>query len=155
MYDEKKRQKNIERAKAAKGLEITLDVEDKVINTIIDYNKAAGNQPAVDISVEEPDVIVLQLRPPMQVPPPPRGFRDGLQHDETKKLRKRTVRILTDEKAVDAINAFASKFKSDVLMVSLRITRNMELTIKLTPIAQAFREFANVAAELDPPHLRK
>lgn len=154
MYDEKKRQKNIERAKAAKGLEITLDVEDKVINTIMDYNRAAGDQPAVNISVEEPDVIVLELRPPMQVPPPPRGFRDGLQHDETKKLRKRTVRILTDEKAVDAINAFASKFDG-VLMVSVRITHNMELTIKLTPIAQAFREFANVAAELDPPHLRK
>ncbi|MCL4411105.1 hypothetical protein M1452_01000 [Candidatus Marsarchaeota archaeon] len=154
MYDEKKRQKNIERAKAAKGLEITLDVEDKVINTIMDYNRAAGDQPAVNISVEEPDVIVLELRPPMQVPPPPRGFRDGLQHDKTKKLRKRTVRILTDEKAVDAINAFASKFDG-VLMVSVRITHNMELTIKLTPIAQAFREFANVAAELDPPHLRK
>ncbi|MCL5434113.1 MAG: hypothetical protein M1559_00125 [Candidatus Marsarchaeota archaeon] len=154
MYDEKKRQKNIERAKAAKGLEITLDVEDKVINTIMDYNKAAGDQPAVNISVEEPDVIVLELRPPMQVPPPPRGFRDGLQHDETKKLRKRTVRILTDEKAVDAINAFASKFDG-VLMVSVQITRNMELTIRLTPIAQAFREFANAAAELDPPHLRK
>ena len=154
MYDEKKRQKNIERAKAAKGLEITLDVEDKVINTIMDYNRAAGDQPAVNISVEEPDVIVLELRPPMQVPPPPRGFRDGLQHDKTKKLRKRTVRILTDEKAVDAINAFASKFDG-VLMVSVRITHNMELTIKLTPIAQAFREFANVAAKLDPPHLRK
>ncbi|MCW6161256.1 MAG: hypothetical protein LVQ97_03670 [Candidatus Micrarchaeales archaeon] len=151
MYDAKKKQKNIERAKAAKEMEITLDVEDKVIKAVQDYyDKVAGSTPEIGVYTEEPDVIVLELRPPKPATDIPK-IRGSAQSDETKKLRKRTLRILTDEKAVDAINAFVnSKFESDVIGIWLTITRDMELRIRVKALMAGVAELGELATRTDP-----